>query len=58
MLILILRKAYIKGVKFVACNNSLTAYNITIRLLADIEEGEKSVGKKGWLSADDVEAKG
>lgn len=47
-----------KGVKFVACNNSLTAYNITIRLLADIEEGEKSAREKGWLSADDVEAKG
>lgn len=28
----------------------------TIRLLAKLEEGEKSVREKGWLSADDVEA--
>ncbi len=26
-----------------------------IRLLAEIEEGEKSAREKGWLSADDVE---
>ena len=28
----------------------------TIRLLTKLEEGEKSAGEKGWLSADDVEA--
>ncbi|WFA08556.1 type II toxin-antitoxin system prevent-host-death family antitoxin [Tissierella sp. Yu-01] len=28
----------------------------TIRLLAKIEEGEKSAREKGWLAADDVEA--
>jgi len=29
----------------------------TIRLLTKLEEGEKSAREKGWLSADDVEAK-
>lgn len=28
----------------------------TIRLLAKLEEGEKSARKEGWLSADNVEA--
>ena len=28
----------------------------TIRVLAKLEEGEKSAREKGWLSADDVEA--
>ena len=28
----------------------------TIRLLAKLEEAEKSAREKGWLSADDVEA--
>lgn len=28
----------------------------TVRLLAKIEEGEKSAREKGWLSLDDVEA--
>ena len=28
----------------------------TIRLLADLETGEKSAREQGWLSADDVEA--
>jgi len=28
----------------------------TIRLLAILEEGEKSAREKGWLSADDIEA--
>lgn len=28
----------------------------TIRLLAKLEEGEKSAWEKGWLSADEVEA--
>jgi len=28
----------------------------TIKLLANIEEGEKSAREKGWLTADDVEA--
>ena len=27
----------------------------TIRLLATLEEGEKSAREKGWLSADDIE---
>lgn len=27
-----------------------------IRLLAELEEGEKSAREKGWLSSDDVEA--
>lgn len=26
----------------------------TIKLLAKLEEGEKSAGEKGWLSADDI----
>lgn len=29
----------------------------TIRLLAKLEEDEKSAREEGWLSADDVEAK-
>ncbi|GIP33607.1 type II toxin-antitoxin system prevent-host-death family antitoxin [Paenibacillus sp. J2TS4] len=29
----------------------------TIKLLANLEEGEKSGREMGWLSADDVEAK-
>ena len=29
----------------------------TIRLLAKLEEGEKSAREKGWLSANDVEAR-
>ncbi len=29
----------------------------TIRLLAKLEEGEKSSREKGWLSADEIEAK-
>lgn len=28
----------------------------TIRMLANLEEGEKSAREKGWLSSDDVEA--
>jgi prevent-host-death family protein len=28
----------------------------TIRLLAKLEEGEKSAREKGWISADDVDA--
>ncbi|MBP1920738.1 type II toxin-antitoxin system prevent-host-death family antitoxin [Youngiibacter multivorans] len=28
----------------------------TIRLLAKLEEGEKSAREEGWISADDVEA--
>ena len=28
----------------------------TIKLLANIEEGEKLASEKGWLTADDVEA--
>lgn len=28
----------------------------TIKLLANIEEGEKSAREKGWLTADDAEA--
>lgn len=28
----------------------------TVRLLAKLEEGEKSAREKGWLSSDDVEA--
>jgi len=28
----------------------------TIKMLANIEEGEKSAREKGWLTADDVEA--
>lgn len=29
----------------------------TVRLLSKLEEGENSAREKGWLSADDVEAK-
>lgn len=36
--------------------SDLEKLKATIRLLANIEEGEKSVREKGWLSADDVEA--
>lgn len=28
----------------------------TVKLLASLEEGEKSAREKGWLAADDVEA--
>ena len=28
----------------------------TVRLMAQLEEGEKSAREKGWLSADEVEA--
>jgi prevent-host-death family protein len=37
--------------------NELDKLKSTIRLLAKIGEGEKSAREKGWLSADDVEAK-
>lgn len=36
--------------------SELEKLKATIRLLSDIEEGEKSAREKGWLSADDVEA--
>ena len=36
--------------------NELDKLKATIRLLTKLEEGEKSAGEKGWLSADDVEA--
>ena len=36
--------------------SELEKLKATIKLLADIEEGEKSAREKGWLSADDVEA--
>lgn len=34
--------------------NELDKLKSTIRLLAKLEEGEKSVREKGWLSADEV----
>lgn len=36
---------------------ALDKLKATIRMLAKLEEGEKSAREKGWLSADDVEAK-
>lgn len=36
--------------------SELEKLKATIRLLANIEEGEKLAREKGWLSADDVEA--
>jgi prevent-host-death family protein len=36
--------------------NELDKLKTTIRLLAKLEEGEKSAREKGWLSADEVEA--
>jgi prevent-host-death family protein len=36
--------------------SELEKLKATIRLLANIEEGEKSAREKGWLSAEDVEA--
>lgn len=36
--------------------NELDKLKATIRLLTKLEEGEKSAGEKGWLSADDVDA--
>jgi prevent-host-death family protein len=36
--------------------NELDKLKSTIRLLAKLEEGEKSAREKGWLSADEVEA--
>lgn len=36
--------------------SELEKLKATIRLLANMEEGEKSAREKGWLSADDVEA--
>ena len=36
--------------------SELEKLEATIKLLANIEEGEKSAREKGWLSADDVEA--
>lgn len=35
--------------------NELDKLKSTIRLLAKLEEGEKSAREKGWLSADEVE---
>lgn len=36
--------------------NELDKLKATIRLLATLEEGQKSARDKGWLSADEVEA--
>ncbi len=36
--------------------NELDRLKSTIRLLAQLEEGEKSAREKGWLSADEAEA--
>lgn len=30
--------------------------NATVKLMAQLEEGEKTARERGWLSADDVEA--
>lgn len=35
----------------------LNKLKATVRLLASLEEGQKSAREKGWLSADEVEAK-
>jgi len=37
--------------------NELDKLKATIRLLATLEEGQKSARDKGWLSAEEVEAK-
>lgn len=36
--------------------SELDKLKATIKLLANIDEGERSAREKGWLSADDVEA--
>lgn len=36
--------------------NELDKLKASIRVLTKLEEGEKSAGEKGWLSADDAEA--
>ena len=36
--------------------SELDKIKATIKLLANIDEGERSAREKGWLSADDVEA--
>ncbi len=36
--------------------SELEKLKATIKLLANIEEGENSAREKGWLSSDDVEA--
>lgn len=37
--------------------SELDKLKATIRILAMLEEGEKSAREKGWLTADDVESK-
>ncbi|MFC5402699.1 type II toxin-antitoxin system Phd/YefM family antitoxin [Cohnella soli] len=37
--------------------NELDKLQAIIKLLAKLEEGEKSAREKGWLSADDIAAK-
>jgi len=37
--------------------NDTEVLNATIRLLAKLEEGERSAREKGWLSAEEVETK-
>jgi len=37
--------------------SDLEKLKTTIKLLANIEEGEKSAREKGWLTADDVEVR-
>lgn len=36
--------------------SDLEKLKATVKLLANLEEGEKSAREKGWLPADDVEA--
>lgn len=45
-----------KGEYAIVKLSELDKLKASIRLLANIEEGEKSAREKGWLTADDVEA--
>lgn len=45
-----------RGVCAIIKLEKLDKLKATIKLLANLEQGEKSAGESGWISADDVES--
>ena len=45
-----------KGVYAIVDINELDRLKASIKLLAKLEEGERSAREKGWITADEVEA--
>ena len=45
-----------KGVYAIVDINELDRLKASIKLLAKLEEGERSAREKGWMTADEVEA--